>query len=127
MWSALAGSLLAPTAPAVYLQCALARPLQGSEPNYLWAARLLGAAALVLAYSLLFGRQGVPKAMGLQTELAGRRAETLALIRSNATLRDKLEGLRHDERVIEEEAREMGMVRPDEVVLLLKSRETGDD
>ena len=80
------------------------------------SALLLIATVVVLA-SALFGRQGARHLGRLRTERQQVADATFALLRGNALLRDDIERLRHDERLMEQLARrQLGLVRPGELV-----------
>jgi cell division protein FtsB len=77
---------------------------------------LLVTTALVLV-SALFGRQGARHLGRLRAERQQVADATFALLRSNAQLRDDIQRLRHDERLLEQLARrQLGLVRPGELV-----------
>jgi len=77
---------------------------------------LLVTTALVLV-SALFGRQGARHLGRLRAERQQVADATFALLRGNAQLREEIDRLRHDERVLEQLARrQLGLVRPGELV-----------
>ena len=78
---------------------------------------LLLIATVVVLGSALFGRQGARHLGRLRAERRQVAEATFALLRSNAQLRDDIERLRHDERLMEQLARrQLGLVRPGELV-----------
>jgi len=80
------------------------------------SAILLITTAVVLV-SALFGRQGARHLGRLGTERQQVAEATFALLRGNAQLRDEIDRLRHDERLLEQLARrQLGLVRPGELV-----------
>lgn len=80
------------------------------------SAILLIATALALV-SALFGRQGARHLGRLRAERQQVADATFALLRGNAQLREQIDRLRHDERLLEQLARrQLGLVRPGELV-----------
>ena len=68
--------------------------------------------------SALFGRQGARHLGRLRAEREQVSDATFALLRGNAQLRDEIDRLRHDERLLEQLARrQLGLVRPGELVV----------
>ena len=77
---------------------------------------LLVTTALVLG-SALFGRHGARHLGRLHTERQQVADATFALLRGNAQLREEIDRLRNDERLLEQRARrQLGLVRPGELV-----------
>ena len=77
---------------------------------------LLATTALVLI-SALFGRQGGRHLGRLRAERQQVADATFALLRGNAQLREEIDRLRHDERLLDHPARrQLGLVRPGELV-----------
>ncbi len=77
---------------------------------------LILAIALVLG-SLLLMPDGVPSLLALRRERQRLGEEAVALLQQNDALREQIHQLRTDDRFLEELARrELGLVRPDEVV-----------
>jgi cell division protein FtsB len=71
----------------------------------------------VVLTSALFGRQGARHLGRLRAEREQVSDATFALLRGNAQLRDEIDRLRHDERLLEQLARrQLGLVRPGELV-----------
>jgi cell division protein FtsB len=80
------------------------------------SAILVIATAVVLVSALL-GRQGARHLGRLRSERQQVADATFALLRSNAQLRDEIDRLRTDERLLEQLARrQLGLVRPGELV-----------
>jgi len=76
---------------------------------------------VVLLYGILLGHQGIGRYLALQKRLAVRSADASQRIERNRLLRDRLEGLRTNERFLEEVARStLGVVRQDELVLVFR-------
>ena len=87
------------------------------------ATLILLALLAVVHAELWFGKGSVPRVMTLRTELeAQQKANATALARNQqlaAEVRDLQEGLE----MVEEKARsELGMVKPDEVLVQLRAR-----
>lgn len=74
-------------------------------------------AMVAVVGSLLFGRDGAASLLALRAERQRLGEQAVALLQQNADLRDQIERLRTDDRFLESFARrELGFVRPDEVV-----------
>jgi len=89
--------------------------------------RLLVVGVLI-GYLLWAGTQLAAQERRMR-DLAGRYAELSAkqetLIRQNSALEEQIEKLLHDPRYIEQLAREMGMVKPDDTVYVPADRPGG--
>lgn len=86
--------------------------------------RLLPLALLVLLAlvhaELWFGRGGVPHRLGLQRELAQQQAANAKARARNEQLAAEVADLREGTEMVEEKARrELGMVRPDEWLVVV--------
>ena len=80
---------------------------------------LIALLALVHA-ELWFGKGGVPRMMALQGKLAEQRASNDAARARNARLDAEVRDLKEGLEMVEEKARsELGMVKPDEVLVQL--------
>jgi cell division protein FtsB len=80
---------------------------------------LLALLALVHA-NLWFGKGGVPRTMALQGKLAEQRAANDAARARNARLDAEVRDLKEGLEMVEEKARyELGMVKPDEILVQL--------
>jgi cell division protein FtsB len=78
---------------------------------------LLALLALVQA-SLWFGRGGVPYTLRLRSQLQQQQAENAASRERNRRLRAEIDDLKEGLEMVEERARmELGMVRPDEILV----------
>ena len=76
---------------------------------------VLGIATV--ASSVLFGRNGVAQLLTLRAERQRLGQQAVALLEGNAALRDQIKRLKADDRFLESFARrELGLVRPDEIV-----------
>lgn len=72
--------------------------------------------------SLWFGRSSVPQVMGMEQQLREQRAANEATKARNQRLAAEVSDLREGLEMVEETARrELGMVRPDEVLVLYTS------
>jgi len=82
---------------------------------------LLGLLALVHA-ELWFGKGGVPREMELQSKLAEQRTANEAARARNAQLEAEVRDLKEGLEMVEEKARyELGMVRPDEILVQISA------
>jgi len=88
--------------------------------RYLSAA-LIALIALVHA-ELWFGKGGVPRMMDLQGKLLAQQAENQAAKARNAQLDAEVRDLKEGLEMVEEKARfELGMVKPDEILVQVTS------
>ena len=77
----------------------------------------LVAAIVAVLTSLAFGRNGATQLVALRAERQRLGAQAVALLAQNAALREQIEQLKSDDGFLERLARrELGMVRPGEVV-----------
>jgi cell division protein FtsB len=82
---------------------------------------LLALLALVHA-ELWFGKGGVPRMMGLQSKLAEQQAANHAAKSRNGQLDSEVRDLKEGLEMVEEKARfELGMVKPDEILVQLST------
>jgi cell division protein FtsB len=82
---------------------------------------LLALLALVHA-ELWFGKGGVPRMMGLQGKLAEQQAANQAAKARNGQLDSEVRDLKEGLEMVEEKARfELGMVKPDEILVQLST------
>ena len=80
-------------------------------------AALLALLALVQA-SLWFGRGGVPYVIRLRSQLQQQQAENTSARQRNQRLQAEVDDLKEGLEMVEEKARgELGMVRPDEILV----------
>jgi cell division protein FtsB len=84
---------------------------------------VLFAALLVMVQAeLWFGKGGVPHVMALRKELADQQASNSKLRASNALLSAEVTDLKEGLEMVEEKARlELGMVKPDETLVVVSS------
>lgn len=61
-----------------------------------------------------------PRAVKLEAEIAEAQAETRELAAGNAVILRDIEGLKNDVRAIEDRARALGLVYPDEVIIRVR-------
>jgi cell division protein FtsB len=87
--------------------------------SYEWAVRGLAGLAIALLYALFLSPSGIPKLRSLENVLKSRSDAVVERIRINSELETKLEGLRNDDRTLEEVARSSGFARPAEIILVL--------
>ena len=78
---------------------------------------LLVVAIAAVAYSAVFGRDGMRHLAALHAERQSLGREAVALLEQNAALREEIKRLEHDDRFLESYARrELDLVRPGEIV-----------
>jgi len=82
------------------------------------------AALLVLVHvELWFGKVGVPHMIELGSKLAAQKAANDAARRRNGQLAAEVSDLREGLEIVEEKARyELGMIKPDEILVQLSTR-----
>jgi len=84
---------------------------------------VLAALALILTGGVLFGRHGAGRYLTLREDLARRSKQAVQRINRNRDMIERLEGLRTDDRVLEEVARStLGVVDEDEIVVVFDDR-----
>ena len=82
----------------------------------------LVALLLLVHGELWFGKGGVPHTMSLQSELKAQQAENAQARARNEQLAAEVVDLREGTEMVEEKARrELGMVRPDELLVVVSS------
>ena len=78
----------------------------------------LAALLLLVQGSLWFGKSGLPYVMGLQSQLTEQLATNEAARGRNARLMAEVNDLKEGLEMVEEKARaELGMVRPNEILI----------
>lgn len=83
---------------------------------------LLALLALVQA-ELWFGKEGMPYAVALQTQLEAQKAANKAATLRNEQLAAEVSDLKEGLEMVEEKARaELGMVKPDEILVQVASQ-----
>lgn len=81
----------------------------------------VGLLVLVQA-ELWFGRGGVPHVMSLKAELEAQRASNASARANNERLAAEVSDLKEGLEMVEEKARkELGMVKPDEVLVMVST------
>ncbi|HEV8691058.1 MAG TPA: septum formation initiator family protein [Ideonella sp.] len=82
----------------------------------------LAALLLLVHGELWFGKGGVPHTMALQSELRAQLAENAQARARNEQLAAEVVDLREGTEMVEEKARrELGMVRPDELLVVVSN------
>lgn len=82
----------------------------------------LAALLLLVQAELWFGRGGVPHLMALRHDVAAQQAANEEARARNERLEAEVADLREGLEMVEEKARlELGMIRPDEVLVVLSS------
>ena len=96
-----------------------------APPLRRWMTRLALALVVAIAIGYVPGQllRRDPRAVKLEAELAQVRADTRELAAGNAVLLRDVEGLRTDVHSIEERARSLGFVYPDEVIIRVRREE----
>ncbi len=90
-----------------------------------WGCRLLTVGCLAFCYLLAFGGHSIGRVLSLESAMQEKSAETFRRAERNRQLIAQLDGLKHDERVLEEKARSvLDLVRPDEVVFIVRGKNT---
>ena len=83
----------------------------------------LAALLLLVQGSLWFGKSGLPYVMSLQAQLTEQQATNDAARARNARLLAEVSDLKEGLEMVEEKARsELGMVRPNEILVQLTRR-----
>jgi len=88
-----------------------------------WATVVLALLLVAVQGSLWFGRAGMPTVMGMRSQLAAQQAANEAARARNARLAAEVNDLKEGLEMVEEKARsELGMVRPDEILVQVTQR-----
>jgi cell division protein FtsB len=88
-----------------------------------WVTVVLAALVLVVQADLWFGKGNLPYVMGLRKQLAEQRAANLLARERNQRVTAEVSDLREGLEMVEEKARaELGMVRPDEILVQVTVR-----
>lgn len=83
-----------------------------------WVTVVLVALLLAVQADLWLGRSGLPYVMGLRSQLAEQQAANDAARERNARLQAEVSDLKEGLEMVEEKARaELGMVKPDEILV----------
>jgi cell division protein FtsB len=88
-----------------------------------WVTVVLVALLAAVQADLWFGRASLPHVMGLRSQLADQQATNEAARARNARLGAEVNDLKEGLEMVEEKARgELGMVRPDEILVQVTKR-----
>jgi cell division protein FtsB len=88
-----------------------------------WVAVVLVTLLAAVQADLWFGRASLPHVMGLRSQLAEQQARNEAARARNARLGAEVNDLKEGLEMVEEKARsELGMVRPDEILVQVTKR-----
>ncbi len=88
-----------------------------------WATLVLAALLAVVQADLWFGKGNIPYVMGLRRQLEQQRAENTKARERNARTAAEVSDLKEGLEMVEEKARaELGMVRPDEILVQVTAR-----
>ena len=97
-------------------------PMRSSHTFFLWLVRMLGAFAIVLAYSLFFGPYGFHGLRDQQRSVEERSSRVFERIQVNQALEKRLDALQNDPRALVSELRSsQNWVLPGEVMITLPS------
>jgi cell division protein FtsB len=85
-----------------------------------WTPVVLAALLVVVQGDLWFGKGNVPYVMGLQKQVDAQRLANVQLRERNARVLAEVNDLKEGLEMVEEKARsELGMVKPDEILVQL--------
>ena len=88
-----------------------------------WVTVVLAALLVAVQADLWFGRASLPHVMGLRAQLDTQQATNEAARERNARLSAEVSDLKEGLEMVEEKARsELGMVRPDEILVQVTKR-----
>jgi len=88
-----------------------------------WATLILGALLALVQADLWFGKSNLPYVMSLRSQLATQQTANLAAKARNSRVAAEVSDLREGLEMVEEKARaELGMVRPDEILVQVTQR-----
>ncbi len=88
-----------------------------------WATLILGSLLALVQADLWFGKGNMPYVMGLRTQLATQQAANGAAKARNARVAAEVSDLKEGLEMVEEKARaELGMLRPDEILVHVTQR-----
>ena len=88
-----------------------------------WAPIILTGLLVVVQGDLWLGKGNLPYVMGLQKQLDAQRAANMQARDRNARLAAEVSDLRDGLEMVEEKARaELGMVRPDEILVQVTAK-----
>ena len=88
-----------------------------------WTPLILAGLRVVVQGDLWFGKGNLPYVMGLQKQLDAQRAANRQARERNARVAAEVSDLKEGLEMVEEKARaELGMVRPDEILVQVTAR-----
>ena len=88
-----------------------------------WATLIIGALLALVQADLWFGKGNWPYVMTLRGQLATQQAANLAAKARNTRVAAEVSDLKEGLEMVEEKARaELGMVRPDEILVQVTQR-----
>ena len=88
-----------------------------------WAPLVLTALLVVVQGDLWFGKGNMPYVWGLQKQLDTQRQANTAARERNASVAAEVNDLKEGLEMVEEKARsELGMVRPDEILVQVTAK-----
>ena len=88
-----------------------------------WAPIILTGLLVVVQGDLWLGKGNLPYVMGLQKQLDAQRAANMQVRDRNARLAAEVSDLRDGLEMVEEKARaELGMVRPDDILVQVAAK-----
>ena len=88
-----------------------------------WTTVALAAGLLVVQADLWFGKGNMPYVMGLRKQVEAQRTANVGARERNARVLAEVSDLKEGLEMVEEKARaELGMVRPDEILVQIARR-----
>ena len=88
-----------------------------------WTPLILSALLVVVQGDLWFGKGNLPYVMGLQKQLEAQRAANVQARARNDGVAAEVSDLKEGLEMVEEKARaELGMVRPDEILVQVTAK-----
>ena len=88
-----------------------------------WATLVLAALLVVVQGDLWFGKGNMPYVMSLRKQLVAQRGDNAQARERNARVAAEVSDLKEGLEMVEEKARgELGMVRPDEILVQVTAR-----
>lgn len=88
-----------------------------------WATLILGSLLALVQADLWFGKGNMRYVAGLRTDLAAQQTANLAAKARNSRVAAEVSDLKEGLEMVEERARfELGMVRPDEILVQVTQR-----
>ena len=88
-----------------------------------WTTLVLAGLLVVVQGDLWFGKGNLPYVMSLRKQLQAQRADNVQARERNARVAAEVNDLKEGLEMVEEKARaELGMVRPDEILVQVTAR-----